>query len=141
LADMRIGQPATMFADLYGDKVVYHGRLLGIGAGTGSVFSLLPAQNATGNWIKIVQRIPARISLDGQELARNPLRVGLSLRVTVDTHDRDGRVLAESTPAGPVYSTPVYDSGSADVEALIDKIIANNRVQSPLGAPESGSAR
>src|SRR5207237_2654930 len=85
LAAMRVGQPVTLTADLYGGKIEYHGKVAGFGAGTGSAFALLPAQNATGNWIKIVQRVPVRIALDPQELAANPLQIGLSMQADVDT--------------------------------------------------------
>lgn len=84
LRSIRVGQPALLTADVYGKKVQYHGKVAGVGAGTGAAFSLLPAQNATGNWIKVVQRVPVRIALDAQELAQNPLRVGLSMEATVD---------------------------------------------------------
>jgi len=85
LAEVRVGQPVELFADLYGEDVVFHGRVEGLGGGTGSAFALIPAQNATGNWIKVVQRVPVRIRLDRRELARNPLRVGLSMTARVDT--------------------------------------------------------
>jgi len=88
LRKMKIGQPVEMTADLYGSKVVYHGKVMGLSAGTGSAFSLLPAQNATGNWIKVVQRVPVRISLDTKELQQNPLRVGLSMTVKVDIAEK-----------------------------------------------------
>src|SRR6202012_378984 len=90
LANMRVGQPVTLTADLYGNGFRYHGKVAGFGAGTGSAFSLLPAQNATGNWIKIVQRVPVRVALDAGELARHPLQIGLSMKVSIDTHDRNG---------------------------------------------------
>ena len=90
LRNIRIGQAATIETDLYGSKVVYHGKVLGMSAGTGSAFSLLPAQNATGNWIKVVQRVPVRITLDPKELAAHPLRIGLSTTVTVDTSHAEG---------------------------------------------------
>lgn len=96
LKALRIGQPAELVADVYGEQVVYHGRVLGLGAGTGSAFALLPAQNATGNWIKIVQRVPVRIALDPKELAAHPLRVGLSMEVSVDTADPKGPVVAQA---------------------------------------------
>lgn len=94
LRDMRIGQPVHLNADMYGKKIEYTGTLEGLSAGTGAAFSLLPAQNATGNWIKVVQRVPVRIALDARQLTQNPLRIGLSMQVTVDTHDRSGKVLA-----------------------------------------------
>lgn len=94
LAHMRIGQTATVVSDIYGDDVKYTGKVVGLDMGTGSAFSLLPAQNATGNWIKVVQRLPVRIELDPKQLADHPLRIGLSTLVTVDTANRDGQILA-----------------------------------------------
>ena len=90
LARMRVGQPVTLTADLYGTHVVYHGTVAGFGAGTGAAFSLLPAQNATGNWIKIVQRVPVRIALDPHELAAHPLQIGLSMKADVDVSNGGG---------------------------------------------------
>ena len=89
LTRMRIGQPVTLTADIYGDDVTYHGTVVGLGIGTGSAFALLPAQNATGNWIKIVQRLPVRIALDPAQLRKHPLRVGLSMEATIDTRGND----------------------------------------------------
>lgn len=97
LAHIRIGQPATVVSDIYGDDVKYTGKVVGLDMGTGSAFSLLPAQNATGNWIKVVQRLPVRIELDAQQLAQHPLRIGLSTLVTVDTSNRDGQILASQS--------------------------------------------
>lgn len=90
LARLRIGQPVELHADIYGREVTFHGRVAGLGAGSGSVFALLPPQNASGNWIKVVQRVPVRIALDADELARHPLRVGLSVTTAIDTHDTSG---------------------------------------------------
>jgi len=104
LSDIRIGQPVELESDVFGSKVIFHGKVMGLGASTGAAFALLPAQNATGNWIKVVQRVPVRISLDAKELASHPLRVGLSMEVTVDTHDRRGRML--SKPARPTSFKP-----------------------------------
>jgi membrane fusion protein (multidrug efflux system) len=84
LARVRPGQPATLVSDLYGGKTIFHGRVVGFAGGTGSAFALIPAQNATGNWIKVVQRVPVRIAIDPRELASHPLRVGLSMEATVD---------------------------------------------------------
>jgi len=126
LQHIRIGQPAAIEADIYGGDVEYHGKVVGLGAGTGSAFSLLPAQNATGNWIKVVQRVPVRIALDDRELDKHPLRVGLSTAVTVDiTHD-NGPVLAQTPAQQPVAQTDVYDHvmGKADDEAR--RIIQDN---------------
>ena len=122
LRQMKIGQPVEMTADLYGNKVVYHGRVMGLSAGTGSAFSLLPPQNATGNWIKVVQRVPVRISLDAKELQANPLRVGLSMKVKVDISGagsgKNMTAAADKNVASP--ETEGVDWATAD--ALIDKI-------------------
>lgn len=95
---MRIGQPVDIEADIYGSDVKFSGSVDSLGAGTGSAFALLPAQNATGNWIKIVQRVPVRIHINAEELAKNPLRVGLSTVVNVNLHDQSGPVLAQQAP-------------------------------------------
>jgi membrane fusion protein (multidrug efflux system) len=126
LRNIRIGQPVTIEADIYGGKVEYHGKVAGLSAGTGSAFSLLPAQNATGNWVKVVQRLPVRITLDAQELAKHPLRIGLSTLVTVDTHQRDGSMLGAPMPAAPAYASQAPVHPVAQGEALADKIIARN---------------
>lgn len=126
LQNVRIGQPATLTSDLYGGDVVYRGRVIGLAAGTGSAFALLPAQNATGNWIKIVQRVPVRIALDPAELAAHPLRVGLSIRAIVDTHDRSGDIVAKTPAEGPAYATDVYADQAREADALIARIIAAN---------------
>ncbi|HEX7643142.1 MAG TPA: HlyD family efflux transporter periplasmic adaptor subunit [Burkholderiaceae bacterium] len=126
LQNLRIGQPVKIQADIYGGKVEYHGKLVGLAAGTGSAFSLLPAQNATGNWIKIVQRVPVRIALDPKELVDHPLRIGLSTEVTVDTHNRDGAVLGAPASAAPVYSTEALGQPVAEAEAMAKNIIAKN---------------
>ncbi len=126
LADMRIGQPVRVVSDLYGSGVVFHGRVIGFGAGTGSAFSLLPPQNATGNWIKIVQRVPVRIALDPRELAAHPLQIGLSLSAYVDVlHDRSPR-LPEVASTGPAASTDVFRSVDGQAERAIRQIIAAN---------------
>jgi len=124
LEHMRVGQPVKIKADIYGGKVTFHGKVLGLGAGSGSAFSLLPPQNASGNWIKIVQRVPVRIALDPKELARNPLRVGLSVDTTVDTSDRSGPMVAGSAP--PAGGTQEIVDGGPQVEARIRQIIAQN---------------
>ena len=126
LKDLRIGQPATVVADMYGDDIVYHGRVEGLAAGSGNAFALLPPQNASGNWIKIVQRVPVRIRLNPEELRRNPLRVGLSVTATVDTADKSGtrigRPAAMARPAGAGVETT-----DPAVDARIARIIAANR--------------
>ena len=126
LANMRVGQPVRVTADLYGGKVVYHGKVVGFGAGTGSAFAVLPAQNATGNWIKIVQRVPARIALDPSELAAHPLQIGLSMQVDVDTHDRDGKRLPQLAQSAPASATDVFDSIDETATERVNAIIAAN---------------
>ena len=126
LAHIRIGQSATVEADVYGGDVEFHGKVAGLAAGTGSAFALLPPQNASGNWIKVVQRVPVRIELDPRQLARSPLRVGLSTSVRVDTHDRSGRVLPAAPAAAPVAETSVFARDLARAEAEADAIIAAN---------------
>ena len=126
LAHMRIGQPVTLTSDLYGGGVVFHGRVQGLGIGTGSAFALLPAQNATGNWIKIVQRLPVRIDLDPAELRKHPLRVGLSMSVEVNLHHQNGAALATQPPTRPVLQTRVYAGQMDAADALIARIIRAN---------------
>lgn len=126
LSDIRIGQPVELESDVFGSKVIFHGKVMGLGAGTGAAFALLPAQNATGNWIKVVQRVPVRISLDAKELASHPLRVGLSMEVTVDTHDRSGLMLSEASTANAVQASPDDASPDPRLQRRIDQIIAAN---------------
>ncbi|EZP51661.1 MULTISPECIES: efflux RND transporter periplasmic adaptor subunit [Sphingomonas] len=125
LKDLRIGQPATVTADMYGDDIVFHGKVIGVGAGSGNAFALLPPQNASGNWIKIVQRVPVRIALDPRELNAHPLRVGLSVNATVDTANRSGALLGQ--PAAQAYAGRATDGSDPAVEARIRQIIAANR--------------
>ncbi|HEY3850367.1 MAG TPA: HlyD family efflux transporter periplasmic adaptor subunit [Steroidobacteraceae bacterium] len=126
LRDLRIGQPAEVRSDLYGGAHLFHGRVTGMSAGTGAAFALLPAQNASGNWIKVVQRVPVRIEVDAQDLAKAPLRVGLSATVTVDTSDRSGPVLAGKSADRPVGDTQVYDQDLDRANAAAEAIIARN---------------
>ncbi|OOG49190.1 efflux RND transporter periplasmic adaptor subunit [Rhodanobacter sp. C01] len=127
LRHVRIGQPAKIETDLYGGNVEYHGKVIGLGAGTGSVFSLLPAQNATGNWIKVVQRVPVRIALDNQELDKHPLRIGLSSDVTVDITDDRGAVLApQAEHPAVVAETTVYEQMASQADAEADQVIRAN---------------
>jgi membrane fusion protein (multidrug efflux system) len=126
LEHIRIGQPATIEADIYGGSVEYHGKVVGLGAGTGSAFSLLPAQNATGNWIKVVQRVPVRIALDNRELDKHPLRVGLSTDVKVDITDDNGPVLAKAPVQQPVAQTDVYEHLMDQAEEEAQRIIQTN---------------
>ncbi|CAM0999039.1 Efflux RND transporter periplasmic adaptor subunit [Rhodanobacter sp. Root179] len=126
LRHIRIGQPVKIVSDVYGDDAEYHGKVIGLGAGTGSVFSLLPAQNATGNWIKVVQRVPVRISLDNKELDKHPLRIGLSTETTIDiTHDK-GNVLATAPATQPVAQTDVYEQMASKADAQATQIIRAN---------------
>ncbi|PTW47538.1 membrane fusion protein (multidrug efflux system) [Sphingomonas faeni] len=125
LRDLRIGQAATVTADMYGDDLVYHGHVVGLGAGSGNAFALLPPQNASGNWIKITQRVPVRIALDKGELRRNPLRVGLSVNAIVDTADKSGTMVGR--PAVAAYKGLATGQGDAAVDAKIRQIIAANR--------------
>jgi membrane fusion protein (multidrug efflux system) len=134
IANIRMGQPATLTADLYGSSVKYHGTVVGFSAGTGASFALLPAQNATGNWIKVVQRLPVRIVLDPKDLAAHPLQVGLSMRVAVSTANREGARLPQQTAASaPTYATGVFDDADRQAQARVDAIIAAN-----LPAPTHG---
>ncbi|VVO39612.1 HlyD family efflux transporter periplasmic adaptor subunit [Pseudomonas fluorescens] len=126
LRDMRIGQPVDIEADLYGSDVKYSGTIDSLGAGTGSAFALLPAQNATGNWIKIVQRVPVRIHINAEELAKHPLRVGLSTQVRVNLHDQSGPVLAQQPPQKASFSTSVYDRQLVEADAMITRLIHDN---------------
>jgi membrane fusion protein (multidrug efflux system) len=126
LRNLRIGQPVELEADVYGKKVTYHGTIEGLGAGTGAAFALLPAQNATGNWIKIVQRVPVRIALDPKEVREHPLRVGLSMDAKVDVADTSGRVLAAQTERPARAQTSVFDRGNDEADVEVQKIIAAN---------------
>lgn len=127
LADVRIGQPVKLTSDMWGGGVIYHGKVVGLAAGTGAAFAVLPPQNASGNWIKIVQRVPVRVSLEADELRAHPLRVGLSMRVDIDTHDRGGAVLAATPQTEQSSPTSIYDVQSRDADALIARVIAANR--------------
>ena len=137
LRHMRIGQPVTVVADLYGGHVTYHGRVAGLGLGTGAAFALLPAQNATGNWIKVVQRVPVRIALDPRELAAHPLRIGLSTVVRIDVHDTSGAELAQTPRREPVLETRTYDIDMSEIRAHIEQIINDNIAEAatPLRSP------
>ena len=126
LVHIRIGQKARIDTDAYGSGVVFHGTVAGLGAGTGSAFALLPPQNASGNWIKIVQRVPVRIALDESELRTHPLRVGLSTNVNIDTSDRSGAVLASAPSIAAVASTTVYDQDIEAAEAEAEAVVHAN---------------
>jgi membrane fusion protein (multidrug efflux system) len=129
LKHMRIGQSVELTADIYGSSVVYHGKVVGFSAGTGSAFSLLPAQNATGNWIKVVQRLPVRIALDPAELRAHPLRIGLSMQVDVDIKNDSGSQLGNAQ--NTVYQTNVFDKYGDEANAEIARIIAENSGAAP----------
>ncbi|MCG8156464.1 multidrug efflux MFS transporter periplasmic adaptor subunit EmrA [Brenneria goodwinii] len=126
LENIRIGQRVTVVSDMYGDNVKYSGKVVGMDMGTGSAFSLLPAQNATGNWIKVVQRLPVRIELNDRDVAQHPLRIGLSALVTVDTQNRDGLVLANTVRTEPLYQTSALTLDLAPVNAIIADVIHAN---------------
>jgi membrane fusion protein, multidrug efflux system len=126
LTNVRLGQPVTMTSDIYGSDVVYHGTVIGIGGGTGSVFSVLPPQNATGNWIKIVQRLPVRISLDPDEIKQHPLRLGLSMEVTIDIHDKEGMMIPEEKVPQPLYETDIFEYQERGSDEIISEIIRQN---------------
>lgn len=131
LRALRIGQPVLVQSDLYGGRMQFHGRVAGLGAGTGAAFSLLPAQNAAGNWIKVVQRVPVRIALEASELVEHPLRIGLSTVVYVDTRDRRGAVLAATPPVQPASSTAIYADDYAAAERAADALIAGEPLIKP----------
>jgi membrane fusion protein, multidrug efflux system len=126
LRDIRVGQPATIEADMYGSDVKFHGKVMGLSAGTGSAFSLLPAQNATGNWIKVVQRVPVRISLDPKELQTHPLRVGLSATVDIDITDKQGGALGTVAQPSVRYETNVLSQPLHEAQMATDAIVARN---------------
>lgn len=131
LADMRIGQPVRLVSSLYGSDVVYHGHVIGFGAGTGSAFSLLPPQNATGNWIKIVQRVPVRIALEPKELAQHPLQIGLSMDAYVDVRQDRSPRMPEVANNVSASSTNVFSSADAQADRAIRQIIAANGPNPP----------
>jgi membrane fusion protein (multidrug efflux system) len=136
LRRLRVGQPVRLTADVYGRQVVYRGTVEGLGAGTGAAFALLPAQNATGNWIKVVQRVPVRIALDPAELARHPLRVGLSMQAEVDVSRQDGPSLQDRPGREAGAQTQALSVDEAAAEALVRRVI-----QAHLGTPTQAGAR
>jgi membrane fusion protein (multidrug efflux system) len=147
LPTLRAGQPVQVVADAYGGSVVYHGKVAGFGAGTGSAFALLPAQNATGNWIKVVQRVPVRIALDPAELRQHPLQIGLSMEVTIDTHDRTGERLPKVARSDAAYETHAFASMDQLADRRVAQIIAANsgqeapsmaRREAPVGFEAAG---
>ena len=126
LGEIRVGQPVSLSADVYGTAIHYRGHVVGADAGTGSAFSLLPAQNATGNWIKVVQRVPVRIALDAADLAAHPLMLGLSMRVTVDTHNHGGAAAMSTVSARPASQTAVFAGELEQADQLVQRVIAAN---------------
>ncbi|EHR70326.1 multidrug resistance efflux pump [Burkholderiales bacterium JOSHI_001] len=149
LKNLRIGQPATLRADVYGKQVAYHGSVAGLGAGTGAAFALLPAQNATGNWIKIVQRVPVRITLDAAELQAHPLRLGLSMNVEVDVTQQGGKTLADvprtpsaATTAAATAAADTDDAAARTADADVHRIVAAHlgRGAAPALVPRAGAA-
>lgn len=149
LLNLRPGQAVKLVADIYGSAVEFHGRVAGFGAGTGSAFALLPPQNATGNWIKVVQRVAVRIALDPAELAQHPLQLGLSMEVEVDTHERSGELRPRDARSAPAYQTKAYaslaDAADRRVAAVIEANGGDVRArrlakQAPAAAePKSGA--
>ena len=142
LAHMRVGQDVVLQSDLYGSDVEFHGKVLGMSAGTGSAFALLPAQNASGNWIKVVQRVPVRISLDAKELEAHPLRIGVSMHAKVNIAQQQGAPVA-ATPAlrsTPAYQTAVFEQGSQDADKKIAQIIHANLSSASASAAAAASA-
>jgi membrane fusion protein (multidrug efflux system) len=140
LEHIRIGQPVKITTDMYSD-VEYRGTVVGLNAGTGSAFSLLPAENATGNWIKVVQRLPVRVAINADDLRKHPLRIGLSTYVNVDTRDRNGRVLAETPRDKPLASTNVYEQEMDRADERAQEIIRANTVDAvpkPVAAARRG---
>ncbi|MDC0610698.1 efflux RND transporter periplasmic adaptor subunit [Vibrio sp.] len=129
LTDMRLGQKVTLVSDIYGDNVTYHGRVESLGIGTGSAFSLLPAQNATGNWIKVVQRLPVKITIEPDELEKHPLRIGLSMTVTVETDSQSGDVLPKASESeSPLVTTNVYEDQLSGADQLVSEILKANDI-------------
>ncbi|MDB5870592.1 MAG: HlyD family efflux transporter periplasmic adaptor subunit [Ramlibacter sp.] len=141
LRKIRLGQPVKLTADVYGKKVEFRGTVAGLGAGTGAAFALLPAQNATGNWIKVVQRVPVRVSLDPKQVAASPLRVGLSMDVEVDVSNQDGKTLADAPRTTLVGQTPVYSAVDSGADAEVRRVVAANsgRGHTVLGAAPAAS--
>ncbi len=126
LKKIRIGQPVTLTADIYGRDIIYKGHIEGLDAGTGSAFALLPAQNATGNWIKITQRVPVRIALDRNEVEKHPLRLGLSMHVSVDSGMSNGPVISSGISPENIYSTDVFNSELHDAADIVEAVIKAN---------------
>ena len=127
MSKIRIGQSVSLVSDFYGSGVKYHGIVVGIAGGTGAVFSPLPPQNATGNWIKIVQRVPVRVALSGTMLEKYPLRLGLSMNVTIDVKDTLGLIVPNVIRGNiPLWKTDIFLQQENGVEKLIDSIFSEN---------------
>ena len=126
LRHIRMGQPVKLVADVYGNKVSYDGVVAGLGVGTGAAFALLPAQNATGNWIKVVQRVPVRVTLDAEQLTKNPLRIGLSMEAEIDVTQQSGKMLADSPRESAQVQTSVYATLDNGAAAEVRRIVAAN---------------
>lgn len=131
IGSMQIGQNASLTTDIYGSKCLFHGKIIGIGGGTGSVFSLLPPQNATGNWIKIVQRVPVRIQINQEECKERPLRLGLSVEVHTDIHPINSSAIPVLAGSTALYETDVFNSEESGADSLIKQIILENLSFSP----------
>jgi membrane fusion protein, multidrug efflux system len=141
LRNLREGQPVSLEADLYGRHFKYHGRIVGFAAGTGAAFALLPAQNATGNWIKVVQRVPVRIALDPKEVREHPLQVGLSMRAEVDTRTRGGERLPQgAAQRSTSQETRVFDEPDGAADARVAEIVEKNGGHRGRGAAEHGGS-
>jgi membrane fusion protein (multidrug efflux system) len=124
---VRIGQPVKLRSDFYGESVEYRGHVIGLAPTTGAAFSLLPPDEGSGNWIKIIQRVPVRIFLDDhQELEKHPLRIGLSMRVTIDTADHSGAALTQAPSERPVYATDIYANEWTQANDLMQSLVATN---------------
>lgn len=141
LRNIRIDQPVKLTADVYGKKVEYTGKVAGLGVGTGSAFALLPAQNATGNWIKVVQRVPVRIALDPEQLKANPLRIGLSMDAEIDITQKTGKMLADAPRATAISQTQVYSKLDHGADAEVDRIVAANLGRSAPAAAAAPAGR
>jgi len=141
LRKMRVGQPVTLHADVYGDKIDYQGRVVGLGAGTGAAFALLPAQNATGNWIKVVQRVPVRVELDAKQVAQHPLRVGLSMEASVDVAEQNGAPLTAPAAARAASATRAFDTEQAAADRMVQDIVAANLGRKPGHAVANAAAQ
>jgi membrane fusion protein (multidrug efflux system) len=139
LASLRIGQPVHVSTDMYGSHVTYHGKVLGVAVGTGSALAVLPAQNASGNWIKIVQRLPVRIGLDSGELEQHPLFIGLSTAIEVDVHDQSGAALSKQPTWQAKLNTDAYDGQDAGADTEIRAIVADNLIHGTSAATISST--